>query len=56
MATIPTTSKLSPSTSSGTDEENKISYETNLSAEDTILKLIWTLVLGLQLIRKSYNT
>ena len=34
MATIPTTSKLSASTSSGTDEENKINYETNLSAED----------------------
>ena len=35
MATIPTTSKLSASTSSGTDEENKINYETDLSAEDT---------------------
>ena len=35
MATIPTTSKLLPSTSSGTDEENKINYETDLSAEDT---------------------
>ena len=35
MATIPTTSKLSASTSSGTDEEYKINYETDLSAEDT---------------------
>ena len=35
LATIPTTSKLSASTSSGTDEENKIGYETNLSAENT---------------------
>ena len=35
MATIPTISKLSASTSSGTDEENKINYESNLSAEDT---------------------
>ena len=35
MATIPTTSKLSASASSGTDEENKIGYETNLSAENT---------------------
>ena len=35
MVTIPTTSKLSASTSSGTDEENKINYETDLTAEDT---------------------
>ena len=35
MATIPITSKLSASTSSGTDEENRINYETDLSAEDT---------------------
>ena len=35
MATIPTTSNQSASTSSGTDEENYINYETNLSAEDT---------------------
>ena len=35
MATIPTTSKLSASTSSETDEKNKIGYETNLSAENT---------------------
>ena len=35
MATIPTTSKLSASTSSGTDEENEIGFETNLSAENT---------------------
>ena len=35
MATIPTTSKLSASTSSGTDEENKIGYETDLTAENT---------------------
>ena len=40
MATIPTTSKVSPSTSSGTDEENKISYETDLSAEDTDIMII----------------
>ena len=32
MATIPTTSA---STSSGTDEENRVGYETNLSAENT---------------------
>ena len=31
MATIPTTSKLSAST----DEENRIGYETDLSAENT---------------------
>ena len=31
MATIPTTSKLS----SSTDEENRIGYETNLSAENS---------------------
>ena len=30
MASIPTTSKLSASTSSGTDEKNKIDYETDL--------------------------
>ena len=35
IATIPTTSKLSASTSSGTDEENKIGHETDLRAEDT---------------------
>ena len=35
MATVPTTSKLSASTSSRTDEDNKINYETDLSAEDT---------------------
>ena len=35
MATIPTTSKLSASSSSGTYEENKIGYETDLSAENT---------------------
>ena len=35
MATIPTTSKLSASTSSGTYEENKVGYETDLGAEDT---------------------
>ena len=39
MTTIPTTSKLSPSTSSQTDEENKTSYETNLSAEDVNIKI-----------------
>ena len=39
MASIPTTSKLSASTSSGTDEENKIDYETDLSAEDTGIKI-----------------
>ena len=39
MATIPTTSKLSPSTSSGTDEENRINYETDLSAKDTDIKI-----------------
>ena len=39
MANIPTTSKLSPSTCSGTDEENRINYEPNLSAEDTDIKI-----------------
>ena len=39
MASIPTTSKLSTSTSSGTDDENKIDYETDLSAEDTEIKI-----------------
>ena len=39
MATIPTTSKLPSSTSSGTDEENRINYETNLSAEYTDIKI-----------------
>ena len=35
MATIPTTYKLSASTSSGTDEENRVGYQTDLSAENT---------------------
>ena len=35
MVTIPTISKLSPSTSSATDEENKIGYDTDLSVENT---------------------
>ena len=42
MAFIPTTSKHSmvlASTSSGTDEENKIDYETDLSTEDTHIKI-----------------
>ena len=39
MATIPTTSEQSTSTSSGTDEENKINYETDLSAEDTDIEI-----------------
>ena len=39
MASIPTTSKLSASTSSGTDDENKIDYETDLSTEDTNIKI-----------------
>ena len=39
MATIPTTSKLSVSTSSEMDEENKINYETDLSAEATDIKI-----------------
>ena len=42
MASIPTTSKPSvviASTSSGTDEENKIDYETDLSTEDTDLEI-----------------
>ena len=39
MATIPTTSTLAVSTSSGTDEENKINYETNHSAVDTDIKI-----------------
>ena len=39
MATIHTTSKLSASTSSGTDEENKITYETNLHPKDTDIEI-----------------
>ena len=39
MAFIPATSKLSASTSSGTDDENKIDYETDLSAEDTDIEI-----------------
>ena len=42
MASIPTTSKQSTvlaSTSSGMDEENKIDYETDLSTEDTDIKI-----------------
>ena len=39
MASIPTTSKLSASTSSGTDEENKIDYETDLSTENTDIEI-----------------
>ena len=42
MASIPTTSKQSvvlASASSGTDEENKIDYETDLSTEDTDIKI-----------------
>ena len=35
MTTIPTISKLSASTSSETDEENRVGYETDLSAEHT---------------------
>ena len=35
MATIPTTSKLSASTTSETDEENRIGYQPDLSAENT---------------------
>ena len=39
VASIPTTSKLSTSTSSGTDDENKIDYETDLSTVDTDMKI-----------------
>ena len=39
MATIPTTSKLSSSTSAGTDEGNRINYEPDLSAKDTNIKI-----------------
>ena len=39
MPNIPTTSKLLPSSSFGTDEENRICYETDLSAEDTDIKI-----------------
>ena len=39
MATMSTTSKQSVSTSSGTDEENKINYKINLSAEDTDIEI-----------------
>ena len=38
-ASIPTTSKLSTSTSSGTDDESKIDYETDLSTEDTDIEI-----------------
>ena len=39
MTTIPTTSKLSASTSSGTDEKNKINYETDLSVDNTDIEI-----------------
>ena len=39
MVSIPTTSKLSTSTSSGTDDENKKDYETDLSTEDTVIEI-----------------
>ena len=42
MASIPTTSKQSvvlASTSCGTDEENKVDYETDLSTEDTDIEI-----------------
>ena len=39
MATILTTSKQSASTSFGTDEENMITYETDLSAKDTDIEI-----------------
>ena len=42
MASIPTSSKQSivlASTSSRTDEENKIDYETELSTEDTNIEI-----------------
>ena len=42
MASIPTTSKQPitlASASSGTDEENKIGYETDLSTEDTDIRI-----------------
>ena len=39
MASIPTTSKLSASTSSRTDEENELDYETSLSTEDTDIEI-----------------
>ena len=39
MASIPATSKLSASTSSGTEDENKIDYENDLSAEDTDIEI-----------------
>ena len=42
MATIPTTSKLSAST----DEENRLGYETDLSAENTDDEIHTDLVLG----------
>ena len=39
MASILMTSKLSAFTSSGTDDENKIDYEMDLSTEDTDIKI-----------------
>ena len=40
MATIPTTSKLAASTSSGTDEENKIGYELILVLRIPMMRFI----------------
>ena len=51
MATIPTVSKLSAST----DKENRISYETDLSTENTNDEIHTDTVPGPPQIRKSYN-
>ena len=56
MATIPTTSKLSASTSSGINEENKIGYETILVLRIPVMRLMQILVPGPLQIGKSCNT
>ena len=50
------TSKLSTSTSSGTDEENKINYETNLSVEDTDIEIHTDTSNWSAVDKKSYKT
>ena len=58
MASIPTTSKQSvvlASISSGTDEENKIYDETDLSAKDTDIKINTDTSTWSTADRKNYN-
>ena len=58
MASIPTTSKQSvvlASTSSGTDEENKIDYETDFGAKDTDIEINTDTSTWSTADRKNYN-